>query len=109
MFRFFGQVLGLFVGAIIGLWVSGHYFRCAAFIVARDNTEYALSGVGMENRAVDLLIAGGKYMWRCGPVSGHWSFDTALFGFTLVAWGVPLLFAFLGWSAVCRIWRKPTP
>ncbi|MBU2983102.1 hypothetical protein KO498_14920 [Lentibacter algarum] len=103
MGRFIGQLLGFIVGAVIGLAVSGSVL-CDPIVVAPDNIEQRLLDISSE-AAMMVLVEGGNLINRCTLVG--WSFDLGNFGFMLLAWGVPLLFACLGWFLIRRIWRKP--
>lgn len=104
MGRFIVQLAGFLIGAVIGLIVSGSVI-CDPFVVAQDSTAQRLLDISSK-AAMQVLVNGGKLVYRCA-VSG-WTFELGGFGFMLLGWGVPLLFAFLGWFVVRRIWRKPT-
>lgn len=99
-----GQLLGFMVGGVFGLAISGSVF-CDPIVVAPDNTEQRLLDIGSE-AAMMVLVEGGSLINRC--IIFGWSLDLGNFGFMLLAWGVPLLFACLGWLVVRRIWGKLT-
>lgn len=104
MGRFIIQLVGFVVGAVFGLAVSGSVI-CDPIVVAADKTTQRLLELSSE-AAMMTLVEGGELIQRCNFVV--WSFDLGNFGFMLLAWGVPLLFACLGWLVARRIWRKPT-
>lgn len=103
MGRFIGQLVGFLVGAVIGLAVSGSVL-CDPFVVAPDGTAQRLLDISSE-AAMRVLVDGGHFIQRCAVAS--WSFELGNFGFMLLAWGLPLFFACLGWFVVRRVWRRP--
>lgn len=91
MGRFIVQLVGFLIGAVIGLALRGSVI-CDPYVVAPDSAAQRLLDISSE-ATMQVLVDGGNLVHRCAVAS--WSFEPGGFGFMLLGWGVPSLFAFL--------------